>query len=151
MRDISKQEADEFSGASEPPIARTSKESHENLVAELEAAAAKWVLEKNKYTLESLRDARRAVLKQMQAHGIETGVQLHDIACGSNRRWPCDCGAALKAVAAPADWDRFNPALGAPTELPQLCEDCPPAGYPTDKTRCTWCPRRAQNGDEVSK
>lgn len=24
-----------------------------------------------------------------------------------------------------------------------LCEDCPPAGYPTDITRCTPCPRRA--------
>lgn len=54
---------------SAPEVARTSKE---DLVAELEAAAAKWVLEKSKYTLESLRDARRAVLKQMQAHGIET-------------------------------------------------------------------------------
>jgi hypothetical protein len=25
-----------------------------------------------------------------------------------------------------------------------LCSDCPPIGYPTDKTRCTPCPRRAQ-------
>lgn len=24
-----------------------------------------------------------------------------------------------------------------------LCEDCPPVGYPTDKTRCTPCPRRS--------
>lgn len=24
----------------------------------------------------------------------------------------------------------------------QLCGDCPPVGYPTDKTRCTPCPRR---------
>ncbi len=24
-----------------------------------------------------------------------------------------------------------------------LCEDCPPVGYPTDKTRCAPCPRRA--------
>lgn len=39
--------------------------SNQDLVAELEAAAAKWVLEKNKYTLEVLRDARAAVLKQM--------------------------------------------------------------------------------------
>lgn len=23
-----------------------------------------------------------------------------------------------------------------------LCDDCPPVGYPTDKTRCTPCPRR---------
>lgn len=24
-----------------------------------------------------------------------------------------------------------------------LCEGCPPIGYPTDKTRCEPCPRRA--------
>lgn len=23
-----------------------------------------------------------------------------------------------------------------------MCEDCPPVGYPTDKTRCEPCPRR---------
>ena len=23
----------------------------------------------------------------------------------------------------------------------ELCEGCPPVGYPTDKTRCTPCPR----------
>lgn len=27
-------------------------------------------------------------------------------------------------------------------ENPRLCSDCPPAGYPTDKTRCHDCPRR---------
>jgi hypothetical protein len=34
-------------------------------------------------------------------------------------------------------------------ERQQLCEDCPPIGYVTDKTRCAPCPRRAstaQNG-----
>ena len=25
-----------------------------------------------------------------------------------------------------------------------LCYDCPPVGYPTDKTRCDECPRRAK-------
>lgn len=25
-----------------------------------------------------------------------------------------------------------------------LCEDCPPVGYPTDKTRCLPCPRRTE-------
>lgn len=24
-----------------------------------------------------------------------------------------------------------------------LCEDCPPVGYPTDKTRCVDCPRNS--------
>jgi hypothetical protein len=28
------------------------------------------------------------------------------------------------------------------TEM-QLCEDCPPLNYPTDRTRCGPCPRRA--------
>jgi hypothetical protein len=26
-----------------------------------------------------------------------------------------------------------------------LCEDCPPVGYPTDKTRCGPCPRKVSN------
>jgi hypothetical protein len=47
---------------SDETMART---SNEDLVAELEAAASKWVLEKNKYTLGSLRDARAAVLKRL--------------------------------------------------------------------------------------
>ena len=32
--------------------------------------------------------------------------------------------------------------LDALTAEPRLCEDCPPVGYPTDKTRCSPCPRR---------
>ena len=43
----------------------TNRTSNQDLLAELEAAAAKWVLEKNKYTLGCLRDARAAVLRQM--------------------------------------------------------------------------------------
>lgn len=35
-------------------------------------------------------------------------------------------------------------ALPTPEEVAAgLCEDCPPVGYPTDKTRCLPCPRRA--------
>lgn len=29
-----------------------------------------------------------------------------------------------------------------------LCEDCPPPGYSTDKTRCDACPRRIPSPDE---
>lgn len=36
-----------------------------------------------------------------------------------------------------------------------LCSDCPPAGYPTDETRCVPCPRRSQpkpaEGDDAAK
>lgn len=27
------------------------------------------------------------------------------------------------------------------------CTDCPPAGYPTDKTRCDSCPRRQDESE----
>ena len=29
------------------------------------------------------------------------------------------------------------------TPVAEFCEDCPPDGYPTDKTRCKHCPRRS--------
>ena len=30
-----------------------------------------------------------------------------------------------------------------------FCEDCPPVGYPTDKTRCASCPRRSTRKDDT--
>lgn len=38
-----------------------------------------------------------------------------------------------------AKFDAAALAVGAEN----LCSDCPPPGYPTDKTRCGPCPRRA--------
>lgn len=32
-----------------------------------------------------------------------------------------------------------------------LCSDCPPAGYPTDKTRCHKCPRRSSSPPEYAE
>lgn len=32
--------------------------------------------------------------------------------------------------------------------IPALCSDCPPVGYPTDRTRCDACPRRIPSLDE---
>jgi hypothetical protein len=29
-----------------------------------------------------------------------------------------------------------------------LCSDCPPVGYPTDKTRCAPCPRRPHQAEQ---
>jgi hypothetical protein len=34
--------------------------------------------------------------------------------------------------------------LNRPSLTTANCEDCPPVGYPTDRTRCTECPRRAK-------
>jgi len=36
----------------------------------------------------------------------------------------------------------------APQEWAGLCEDCPPVGYPTDKTRCAPCPRRTTDAPQ---
>ncbi|WP_428491656.1 hypothetical protein [Rhodopila sp.] len=49
---------------------------------------------------------------------------------------------------------RTNPPADAlpGVTVEDLCDDCPPIGYPTDKTRCLPCPRRnaiAASGDWV--
>ena len=44
--------------------------------------------------------------------------------------------------------------LAKQEQLEALCEDCPPVGYPTDRTRCLPCPRRKDidaNGFEIVK
>ena len=41
-----------------------------------------------------------------------------------------------------AESDLAQPCFGIP------CEDCPPADYPTDKTRCAECPRRGQENND---
>ena len=43
----------------------------------------------------------------------------------------------------PSEASTAAPATDAQSDL---CEDCPPNGYPTDKTRCEPCPRRADQG-----
>lgn len=35
-----------------------------------------------------------------------------------------------------------HPATGTAEPVESLCDDCPPVGYPTEKTRCLPCPRR---------
>ena len=52
--------------------------------------------------------------------------------CGGNG-WIVDLDAIASQAAQPAEADGVE----------RLCEDCPPVGYPTDKTRCDPCPRAA--------
>jgi hypothetical protein len=35
--------------------------------------------------------------------------------------------------------------------MEELCSDCPPVGYPTDKTRCRDCPRRTPDDEAEGK
>lgn len=46
----------------------------------------------------------------------------------------------LDALPVPADRE-WNEA--------ELCSDCPPEGYPTEKTRCGPCPRKRPTGSEA--
>ena len=75
-----------------------------------------------------------------------------------NRRTPNPAafaaGAEAMREAAAEDVERWHAdyaqdmaadirALPLPTMMGgKLCEDCPPIGYPTDKTRCCDCPRK---------
>jgi hypothetical protein len=56
---------------------------------------------------------------------------LTELLCGTAEQQERD-----HALAAP-------PADATEAKADDLCEDCPPTGYPTDKTRCIPCPRRA--------
>lgn len=50
----------------------------------------------------------------------------------------CECGEAKQ--------DILHDVAGT-----DFCEDCPPVNYPTDKTRCADCPRRAAATKEGSR
>lgn len=51
-------------------------------------------------------------------------------------------GSAIKVTVPMALIENLQKALAQFPSEPRLCEDCPPVGYPTDKTRCLECPRR---------
>lgn len=50
----------------------------------------------------------------------------------SNERCPLGGSSVVIVIPAPA-----------PESIPEICEDCPPVGYPGDHTRCLPCPRRS--------
>lgn len=118
--------------------------SNENLVAELEAAAGVWLLNKNKYTLESLRDARRAVLKQMQPHGTETPACAETYDATDIRYflgWLSVELPELHKIETPVlgdAWDEWRKAWADPTSqkaIEQLCNQC----GTTSNVHATWC------------
>lgn len=59
-------------------------------------------------------------------------------------------GAANQALARRCRAALAAQPSGEGAETTALCENCPPVGYPTDKTRCTPCPRRAAQPQEPS-
>ena len=58
--------------------------------------------------------------------------------CGKLDDDACSGCKSLAAISA------HHAALSAAGQMIYpMCDDCPPAGYPTEDTRCTPCPRRA--------
>lgn len=54
-----------------------------------------------------------------------------------------DYGLALAASVLFNNAKAIKAVLAHPAPPAQACSDCPPAGYPTDSTRCALCPLRA--------
>lgn len=73
--------------------------------------------------------------------GLDT-IRFHD-----NPQGPA--GGALTG-ASPNRFDRRrhceDETGGGPNSPRLICSDCPPVGYPTDRTRCADCPRHAAGG-----
>jgi hypothetical protein len=86
--------------------------SNENLIAELEAAAVKWALEKTKYHLDSLRDARRVVSSRMQAPVHETKC----VGCGGTLVRPELCDECFLAQKPDDNERKLCPSCGNDTE-----------------------------------
>lgn len=53
-----------------------------------------------------------------------------------------ECGQPMLPSGAEKKENEFDHASGCPQD--GICSDCPPVGYPTDKTRCADCPRAAE-------
>jgi hypothetical protein len=75
-----------------------------------------------------------ATLPQDATQAAQVTSGPYCLKCGSTypnaHHWSCsESGSAIA-----------QPQAQPPQEL---CEDCPPVGYPTDETRCIPCPRRA--------
>lgn len=79
--------------------------------------------------------ARLAQAKSVIAYYEKRGLQI--MIFQEKRRYVEDVAALLAALD-----DRAQQEDG------ETCSDCPPAGYPTDKTRCDECPRMAQGEDD---
>ena len=75
--------------------------------------------------------ARHDALKQDPF--FATGKRLVREIIAIEKQYVADVAALLAALDAKAQ-----------KEAGETCSDCPPAEYPTDKTRCDECPRRAQ-------
>lgn len=57
--------------------------------------------------------------------------------------WIDQARAAISAFLAVSALTPGEPKAIQSSTCPALCEDCPPVGYVTNKTRCALCPRRA--------
>jgi Lar family restriction alleviation protein len=79
----------------------------------------------------------------------------------SKWRWSVDCKSSTCGMSGPVEASRTEAIIAwntrpSPTDADapeglagedDLCDDCPPVGYPTDKTRCLPCPRRHPTAD----
>lgn len=70
------------------------------------------------------------------------GGGQHTVIKGGTYSFCGGCGESLRGIHYCHDKRADLEAAALQAKPETLCEGCPPAGYPTDKTRCEPCPRR---------
>lgn len=73
-------------------------------------------------------------------------ISIDHFACEFCRAEHLDCGGIQHADDCPVTLIRALSTTASKGGADELCEGCPPVGYPTEKTRCLPCPRRASKG-----
>jgi hypothetical protein len=78
-----------------------------------------------------------------ERYGNAGACEMHTLREGGPTDYHSEAMFTAEQMYAFVDADRATRAAPAqPAAAPALCSDCPPIGYPTDKTRCDECPRR---------
>lgn len=99
-------------------------------------------------TEEQVEAVAKAIAYQMR-HPLDASEDAEDFwkFCAENDRRGYTQVARAAIAAMPAvDVGRAEVSVAEDVKWVDnraLCDDCPPDGYPTDKTRCKPCPRRA--------
>lgn len=110
-----------------------------------EAEAAAVCAELSKLHAEHLQDVERMdkAATAMEAYQSEI-KRLTTVETPAPQRYnivATDRGTIITRRAPNGEWVRYEDIA--------LCEGCPPVGYPTEKTRCLPCPRRAHDEMEA--
>lgn len=85
------------------------------------------------------RDAFTEMVKAAPVYLVTSTVQRETSFCSR-----CSGSDPTCYICSPSASSKLHSTVDRNLLDAELCGDCPPAGYPTDKTRCVVCPRSLQ-------